>query len=422
MLGSKRIWLAALCAAVVGVGMGAGLARAATSDPLFVFSQSTKPGDEFEGACGLAVDSTGRFYVSDYYHHAVDVFTPPASPFNNPPRYVTQLTDEDPVDGPCGLAVDSTGGLYVNNFHRNVARFTPSAFPPAVGTSYSAGPVLDAEHPTGVAVDPSDPSTDRVYVNARTYVAVYQPSGSPVEEAGSPVRIGVGTLGDGYGIAAANGLLYVPDAADNTVKIYNPAVDKVNPSATIHGPGAGFTSLRDSAIAIDRASGDIYVADAVGSPYTERPETTIDVFDSALTYQGHLKYNVINGTPVGLAVDNSTTSSQGRVYVTSGNTIGARVYAYPPGAATLAQALPPPLGLTVSTSGAGAGIGAVAGQAAGVECAIGCGGGGAAGTEAALAATPRQGRPRHAKHRQRVGKHRQRTKKHRHRSQEGRNR
>jgi hypothetical protein len=58
-------------------------------------------------------------------------------------------------------------------------------------------------------------------------------------------------------------------------------------------------------------------------------------------YEGCLKYNVVDGEPPGLAVDNSAQAIQGRVYVTSGNTELASVYAYPPGAATGAASLSP---------------------------------------------------------------------------------
>jgi hypothetical protein len=50
------------------------------------------------------------------------------------------------------------------------------------------------------------------------------------------------------------------------------------------------------------------------------------------TGKGHLKYKVVDAAAVGLVVDNSSGSSQSRVYLTSGNTTGAGVHAYPPGA------------------------------------------------------------------------------------------
>ncbi len=339
-----------LCTAAAVLGAGAPAAQAAFDDPLFVFTPSSgvPPAGGFSSPCGLAVDLVSNLYVSDYYHHAVDVFSPS-------PIYRTQLAGVDPVNGPCGLAVDSTGRLYVNHYHGSVVRFTPSVYPPTVATKYGSEAPIDPGDATGVAVNTV---TDAVYVNDRDHVAVYDSSGALVQS------IGVGgALVDGYGVAVSrysltNGRVYVPDAETDTVKAFDPAISTTVPAAIITGPPGGFHSLLDSAIAVDNVSGQIYVADHIGPPFTDRPESTIQVFDSAGAYKGHLKHNVVDGAPVGLAVDNTINSNQGRVYVTSGNASGASVYAYPPGAATFAAPSPP---LPVS-SGAGA-AGAQAGQA-----------------------------------------------------------
>ena len=356
-LGARWAWVAVLCAAAAALGGPSALAQADSTDPLFVFSPSQlkppPPVADFEGPCGLAVDSAGDFYVSDYYHHAVDVFT-------SGPGYVTQLPGVDPIDGPCGLAVGPTGELYVNDFHRDVASFSPSAFPPVKGTTfpftppttYAPAAIVDSSHPTGVAVDPV---TAAVYVDDRTHVAVYDSSGAPI------LQVGAGSLEDGYGIAvsafpATAGRLYVPDAATDTVKVYDPALDTADPVATIDGhaiPGGGFVSLRDSAVAVDRVSGEVYVVDDLQPEYAERPEAAIYAFDSTGAYEGRLKYNVVDAAPPGLAVDNSATATQGRVYVTSGNTEKAVVYAYPPGVASAASFPFAPSGVKIQGEAAG---------------------------------------------------------------------
>ncbi len=127
--GVRRAWLGALCAAVVAL-VRSPRRPGRLDDPLFVFVPrrpdtrrrpaplAPPPTGYFNGPCGLAVDSAGRFYVSDYYHHAIDVFTSaarlrdPASP------------DVDPLDGPCGLALDGADNLYVNDYHRSVVEVT----------------------------------------------------------------------------------------------------------------------------------------------------------------------------------------------------------------------------------------------------------------------------------------------------------
>jgi DNA-binding beta-propeller fold protein YncE len=378
---SKRTGLWALWAMLLAL-LAAGPAQGAPEDPLFVFTpEPPRPpvkapaippfAGYFEGPCGLAVDSAANIYVSDYYnepiadHNAVDVFGP--NPISYPYDYRTQIREVDPLDGPCGLAVDSTGGLYVNDYHRSVLKFTTSEFPPPPLPSqmppfpiyYGAGQTIDSATPTGVAVDPA---TDDLYVDNRTYISAYDSSGAPLEVGGEPLRIGSGSLGDGYGLAisafpATAGRLYVPDAADGVVKVYDPSLDTVNPVAVIDGhevPGGGFVSLRDSAVAVDRVSGKVYVADNLQPHFTEFPQAAIYVFAPDGAYLGRLKHNVIDAKPPGLAVDNSTDATQGRVYVTSGNTELAGVYAYGPGAETDA-ALPPlprqvPIGPSASPS------------------------------------------------------------------------
>jgi hypothetical protein len=336
-----RVWIAL---AVIGVAFAAFVAappaQAASEDPLFLFSPPEAPVPPGESPptppptgylndpCGLEVDSGGRLYVADDYHGAVDVFS---SAFS----YITQLAG---VDDPCGLALDSTGNLYVNRYHGDVRKFSPSSFPPSALTTYSTGPLLSTTRPTGVA---TDLASDRIYVNERTHVAAYDFAGSPIlGGGGQPLRIGEGTLSDGYGLAVSRfpgtaGYLYVPDTATDTVKVYDPATDLINPVATIGGPPGGFTSLRDSTVAVDRANGDVYVVDNLQPERAEQPEAIVEVFSSSGAHKGHLKYNIVHGAPTGLAVDNSAGATQGRVYVTSGNTHHGGIYVYPPGAVTI---------------------------------------------------------------------------------------
>lgn len=389
---TKRTMVAALCATLVSLTLAVPV-QAATSDPLFVFVPpppvpplAPPPTGYFEGPCGIGVDSSGRFYVSDYYHDAVDVFSPPAAPFNSPPSYLGQLASQEPLDGPCGLALDVADHLYVDDFHRGVVSYG------ALGSFGTGTPVVGAgeTHPTGIA---ADPTTGYVYVDERTYVGVYEASGAPLEEGGEPVRIGESTLGDGYGLAlsrysSTTGYLYVPDASTKTVKVYDPASSKTTPVATIHGPAAGFVSLRDSAVAVNWSTGIVYVVDDLQPSLTEEPKAIVYAFSPSGSYLGALKYEIYDALPPGLAVDNSGLPSQGRVYVTSGNSDQAGVYAYAPGSQTGA-ALPPAVGLTVRTSGTGGGT--IAGSLGGIECSGSCEAQIRSGAEVTLSATPDPG-------------------------------
>src|SRR6187200_1991784 len=143
-------------------------AQAAPGDPLFIFSPKPPPPPAspkppptgyLNGPCGIAVDSAGRFWVSDYYHRAVDVFSPSVDFEGQPLASKSAFgSHSGPLDDPCGLALDSAATLYVNNFHRDVVRF-PAPLSMATGTVLAG-----SEQATGVAVDPDD---DDVYVNAR---------------------------------------------------------------------------------------------------------------------------------------------------------------------------------------------------------------------------------------------------------------
>ncbi len=352
--------LAALCAAAllaVAV-LGAVSAQADFDDPLNTFRPLRPPPEfkpepppvgDFEGACGLAVKSTGDFFVSDYYHHAIDIFgtgggyggqiagVEPLDPGGQPVE-----KDDKPVDAACELSLDGADVLYANVYHRSVVKFTSFPSEAKTGVVITGAPV-DSERPTGVA---ADTATGNVYVNDRDHLAAFDPAGAPLG------TIGAGSIGDGYGLAisqfpATQGRLYVPDASTNTVKVFDPKVSTLTPVATIDGhdtPRGHFTSLRDSAVAVDRFTGEVYVADNLQPKYTERPEAAIHVFDATGAYEGRLKYNVVDALPPGLAVDNSGNEpTQGQVYVTTENSERAAVLVYPPHAATQVELPAPPL-------------------------------------------------------------------------------
>jgi hypothetical protein len=396
--------LLALCAPCL---LAPGAALGAADDPLFVFTPMPPkpfpppppppippPAGYFEGPCGLAVDAEGNIYVSDYYpeeiadHDAVDVFGP--NPLGYPYDYRTQIPEVDQLDGPCGLAVDGAGTVFVNDYHRAVFRYETSEFPPPPLPpgpvqlplpEYYGGPTAidtggPTTRPTGVALDAA---AGRLYVDNRAHVSVYDSTGAPLDSSGGSLeegeeqlRIGAGpnadSIEDGYGLAvsafpATAGRLYVPDAADDVVEVYDPAVDLEDPVAVIDGhevPG-GFVSLRDAAVAVDRVTGKVYVADNLEPAFIEHPEAAVYVFDASGTYLGRLKHNVVDALPPGLAVDNSEKATQGRVYVTSGDVEFSSVYAYGPGAET-SVALPP---LPPPTPAGSGGLGSASSRVAG---------------------------------------------------------
>ena len=263
------------------------------------------PGGVIEGPCGIALSPSGDIYVSAYYAHAVYVFSAAGG-------YQSSLGAGASPEGPCQLASAPGGALYANLWHQGVSRLLPSALP------------FDQGESTGVAVDQA---SGNVYVNDRTHIAVYEPSGAAVMSGAEPLLIGAGNLQDAYGLVSFEGKLYVPDAATNTVKVFEadgvPAgpVDVIDGGAT---PEGKFVSLVDAAVAIDPTNGHLLVLDNLQPGYVH-PQAAIYEFDGAGNYLGQLPGSPIHGGPSGMAL-----STSGTLFVTSGNSEEGTVFSYGP--------------------------------------------------------------------------------------------
>ncbi len=284
------------------------------------------PEGQIEGACGLAVSPLSETLdVSDYYHGAIHFFAV-AGTFI---RSLSLAGGDPPLAGIskqnaiCGLAADAADQLYGNEFHQAVVRLPDEE-------------VIDPGQSTGVAVD----DTGNVYVDDRTYVAVYEAPVEPGEEAAE--KIGLGSLGDGYGIAvdSATGRIYVPDASDETVKVFKRGVGPA--VGTITGPAGkpGFSSLFNAAVAVDESptegEGHLLVVDDL-QPLRLHPRAAIYEFDSSGVYLATLQARSVGppgektegpifGEPSGIAVDQES----GELFVTTGNSEQSNVVAYGP--------------------------------------------------------------------------------------------
>ena len=157
-----------------------------------------------------------------------------------------------PANGPCGLAGDPFN-LYVNYRHGGVANL-------ATG-------VIDPGPATGIAVDST--SFD-LFVDHRTSIAVYAAPVDPGDTPAFEIDPGpAGPLKEGFGVAVSSfpataGQVYVADAADNTVKVYDPKVSLTTPVNVIDGAGTAagrFVSLKDASLAIDQSNGHLFVVD-----------------------------------------------------------------------------------------------------------------------------------------------------------------
>jgi DNA-binding beta-propeller fold protein YncE len=343
-----------LCVVLTALCLGAATTLAA--EPIHPFrgaitGEKIGPAEQFKDACGVTVDSKGDIYVADYYQNRVVIF-------NKKEEFLTKITninpfdsgDVAPINGPCDLAVDSTGRLYVSDYHHDVGSFTPAVYPPVKNTTYGFAATLDTDAPTGIAVDPN---TDDVYVDERTSIAVFDSSGTDLP------RIGVGSLEDGYGVAVSGfsgsqGYVYAADAATNTVKVYDPPSSISTPIEVIDGDGTpreGFKSLLDSDLAVDPGDGHLYLADNL-KPHFEKPEAIVYEFSAAGHYRDQVPHPVVEGESSFLQSGEGSgvaIGAGGNVYVTSGSYENSSVFVFGPGDAS------PTHLLTVSKAGTGSG-------------------------------------------------------------------
>jgi DNA-binding beta-propeller fold protein YncE len=284
------------------------------------------PEGQIEGACGVAVATSSQtLYVADYYHRAVDAFSLAGLLQGSQvldggdPR--TEVNERDAV---CGLAADAVGNRYGSELHRGVITLPGEE-------------VVDPGPSTGVSVD----EAGNLYVDDRTYVAVYDAPVTPGEPPAE--KIGLGNLVDAYGVAVDSkaGRVYVADAASDTVKVFESTGEPEEPVGEIDGPfEAKFSSLKDAALAVDTSEGEgqghLLVMDDT-DPGAERPGAAIYEFDAAGSYLDRLQNRVYGGfgeekvgplfgEPSGLAVDPGT----GDLYVATGNSVKANVLKYGP--------------------------------------------------------------------------------------------
>jgi hypothetical protein len=380
-----RATLAAVVAVLLALAMNASAqAEEAVNHPfgkvlLGGLSEKKPPTSELDDPCGVAVGSADDIYVSDFQHGVI-----------RGPSFVDQNTKklEFPTkikfegdNSSCGLAIDEEGNLYVNFFHGAVVKYVPNIYPPP---SPSEPPLLYATETiytgqaTGVAVDPRNGD---LLVNVRDGIAVYS---EPVEAGDTPnAVIGSGSLEDGYGVAISafadtEGQIYAADAGDNTVKVFDPGVDPVNPVRTLTGAGnpqGGFVSLTDSSLATDQVDGHVFVADNL-QPGFEHPAAAINEFSPAGLYRGQLERSLVHGEPVGIAVNESPSGKRGEIYVTTGNGTSIVI---PPDEGTPPSELsfllafgPGGAGQRLSVTTSGLGDGSVVSNPAGIDCGFTC--------------------------------------------------
>jgi hypothetical protein len=368
--------------------------------PLGALTGFSSPEAEWTDPCGLIVNGS-QFFIADYYNRTVDRYNwiepEPGLTGVNYEKHVPEMPGEvmDPEHGPCQIVMGTNGvfsgtDLYVNLWRAGVIAYRQNA-----EGYFGNDPVRTVltKETTGIAIEtvnPKNRTEDLLYANHRGYIGVYHQTGEPVMSGGEPLRIGVGSLGDGYGLArstfpATKGLLYVADASDNTVKVYDPAVDLEDPVQVIDGsdtPGGHFQHLEDAGLAVNNKTGQVFIADQKPGR-SDNPPGVIYEYGRFGDYRGELPEPpepLVSSNPTAIGFDEEMSPYNefaGYIYVTTGFGGPGGVYAFKPSA--------PTKGLEVDFVGSGGGT--ITSFPDGIDCNTDCGAEFAVGKLVTLTAT-----------------------------------
>lgn len=287
------------------------------------------PSTSFFELLGVAVDSEGDVYVSGNGHAAtegaIDIF-------NASGQFILEIPNED---GPQEVAVDGLGNLYVSEGTvsppQRVVRYSPSEYPPTSNTTYASPVVVDpfTEPEQGVAVNPSDNNLLVVHASA---VSEY----SSAATGNTLIRsdIGEGKLKNAKGIAVdAAGDMFVGSTTEGKSEIptrSEPFVSSVYIfdstgalKGTVSGsdtPAGGFASdFGKVYVAVDDATGELFVSDGVGAEKVYRFVSSGDG-DYRYVADPELESHSYSGGSLHLAVSNAAgLPNSDYVYVTSAN-------------------------------------------------------------------------------------------------------
>jgi hypothetical protein len=159
----------------------------------------------FSEPCGVAVDSNGDIYVSDFFV-GLTVYAPSGA----------LIVASNELSFSCSLAVDSHGTVYAGRFEGAVTKFAPSDFPVTASTTYSSAGPVDENASWGIGVDPAN---DHLFVDEHTGVAEYDETGSRLAEFGELVA------SEGVAVNGALDRVYVSDAqGERQVQVFGSLV------------------------------------------------------------------------------------------------------------------------------------------------------------------------------------------------------
>ena len=215
-----------------------------------------------------------------------------------------------PLTGPRGLAIDPTGRLFVSDtVDSRVEEFAPTTDAYAGTLPSPAGYTTGFNRPAGIAVDPrgsiyvTDPADGRI--------SRFWGEGTYLSELGGPADVGGAGLSEAGSVAVASGTgdLYVADTDHNRILVYSPTGTLLARFGAGGGNGASGSGPGEfdhpEAVAVDGA-GDMYVADTYNNRVVKLSPAgaVLDEWGSRGTGDGRFH------SPTGIALD-----AAGNVYV-----------------------------------------------------------------------------------------------------------
>jgi hypothetical protein len=234
-------------------GRGSGCTAAGgTADPFIANGPPPGPGQPVNGKpFQLTVDSKGNLFVTDENTTAIYEFGPEGEDLATIP---VELEGEARI--PKSIAVNSTGDLFVTlssgsngeGIYRYAANATGQIEPGTEPTKFLTGGQFNSTATIAI-----DPSTDDLYLDLQSHVAVYGPSGVFKGEIGKEI---LGGVISGIAVNSQSGYVYVSNRSLNQVAIFGPAV--LVPDATT-----------EKATAVERTTATLHgTVSAAGGPST----------------------------------------------------------------------------------------------------------------------------------------------------------
>ena len=283
----------AACSSNGPTGPGAGSSKLyvadATSNKIWIFAAEAShdvdavPLATIEGSHtglnvpeGVAVDATGRLYVSNFNSNTITLYAPGASGDTPPADVIAGFNTQ--LDHPLGLTFDAAGRFYVvNDLGPGAGAVTVYAAGAVGNVAPSAsigGPSTGLNNPWGVAVD----GAGRIYVSnpGATSILIY-PAGAAGDVAPAATIAGpttglnkpLGIVLDAPGRQHGGQQLYVGNFDGDAITVYSAVANgDAAPFATIGGLGTGLH--QPGAVALD-AGGRLYAGNNTNTAVTVYP-------------------------------------------------------------------------------------------------------------------------------------------------------